>query len=385
MQTLSRTGTPLTQRWGHVMPVGLSLRSADDRRQCWLAWIILALVLGPGLAGTVHAQADNDLFSFSKDLKALNWDWYTRDFRELTFNRMAGVSEDYRVGPGDDLQITIVGIEAGRNYRVRGNGEITVPLLGNVMVGNLTAEEAENAIASQLRAQSLVNDPQVLIYIASYEAKKFWVYGQVDRPGEYTMSQQLTVMDAIFMAGGLDFYGESKAYLHRRVAGSGTGAPPQSLVDRPAVARSGTEVVELDLRAMRNGGLLSPNPQLKDGDVVVVPTRYPTVFYVLGDVRSAGPFQVNTGERLTVTQAVSQAGGPTRTAKTSEGLLVRYTSDGQRVDTPFDYLAILNGRQPDFEIRSNDVVFIPGSSAKEFGYGLLNAVPGVIAAMPYVK
>ena len=43
-----------------------------------------------------------------------------------------------------------------------------------------------------------------------------------------------------------------------------------------------------------------------------------------------------------------------------------------------DFQAILQGRQPDFEVRPNDVVFVPGSNAKTLGYGLLTSIPRIV-------
>jgi polysaccharide export outer membrane protein len=256
-----------------------------------------------------------------------------------------------------------------------------MPLVGDVRVADLTAEEAENAIAARLRAEQLVKDPEVLVYIQDYESKRFWITGQVDRPGEYAMSQELTMMDAIFMSGGLDFFGEPYAFLHRRVDGTGGSAPTPTTAEHPETAAPGTEVHKIDLTSMRAGGVLVPNPPLRDGDVIVVPTRYPTVFYVLGDVGSPGAFSSNTGQRLTVAQAIATAGGLTRTAKGQDARLIRYTPDGQPEEIPLDYRSILEGESPDFAIESNDVIFVPGRSI-DFAESVMRWVPNLALRYP---
>jgi polysaccharide export outer membrane protein len=341
--------------------------------------------LGVLLATAVLAgQVTGEYLSFSRDMKAaLGWNWFTRDFRDLTFLRMPGLSPDYQLGIGDAIQISIVGMDDSPTYRIRATGDVVIPLLGPVPVAGLTAEEAELAIAAKLRSSQLIRDPEVLIYVASYEAKRFWVYGQVDRPGEYTMSQPLTVMDAIFMAGGLDFYGDRYAYLHRRLPSP--RAMAQRLVERPDETVAGSQIIRIDLQSMRDGGVLPDNPIIEGGDALVIPTRYPTVFYVLGDVVQPGAFQINSGERLTVSQAVSHAGGPGRTAQSRNGIVIRYDLDGIRQDLPVDYDAIIRGLEPDFEILSNDVLFFPGDASKMVGYGVLDLLPSALAALTFVR
>lgn len=336
-----------------------------------LALAVMALEAVPGVA-----QVPNELFNIPKDAKGLEWDWYTKDFRDITFMRMPGLSPDYRIGVGDEIQVMVVGVDHLDTYKVRPDGDIVMPLVGSIKIADLTAEEAESSIGATLKAKDLVKNPEVLIFVASYEAKRFYVYGQVDRPGEYTMSQSLTVMDAIFMAGGLDFYGDRYAFLHRRLRSA--AAVARQLTEQPERPIAGSEVIRIDLQAMREGKVLSPNPVIEAGDALVVPTRYPTVFYILGDVLHPGPFQLNNGEPLTVSQAVSHAGGPTKTAKKGSSV-IRYADDGSRQDIRFDYNAILRGEQPDIAVRSNDVIFVPGSPDKTFGLGMLGLLPAVLA------
>jgi len=47
---------------------------------------------------------------------------------------------------------------------------------------------------------------------------------------------------------------------------------------------------------------------------------------------------------------------------------------------PFDFEAVLRGRQPDWPIQVNDIIFVPGSNAKTVGYGLLGMLPNIVIA-----
>ena len=100
---------------------------------------------------------------------------------------------------------------------------------------------------------------------------------------------------------------------------------------------------------------------------------------MIGDVKYPGPFEIPPERTMRVSQAVSMTGGPTKTAKLSEGVLVRFEESGKRSEFKVDCAAILRGEQPDIDVRSNDVLFIPGSGAKRFGYSMLEIIPNLLA------
>jgi protein involved in polysaccharide export with SLBB domain len=145
-------------------------------------------------------------------------------------------------------------------------------------------------------------------------------------------------------------------------------------------ATPGREIIQIDLKPLKEGGLLNPDIPLRPGDFIFVPTRKIEPFYVIGDVKNPGGYEIpKPAERIIMaSQAIARAGGPTATAKTEKGILIRYGEDGTRVEKKVDFAAILRGKQDDFQIRPKDIIFIPGSKAKTLGYGLLGIVPQTI-------
>lgn len=351
---------------------------------------VCILVLTAAVSGwfvpSAYAQAASDFIAYPRTLVTPDSFKNLKNTRQLTFNRMPGLSPDYEVGPGDELEITIVGlVDEPLAAKVSGAGEITVPMIGQLTVANRTAEQIEAAIAQALKDKEFIQKPEVLVYISDYQAKTIYALGEVDRPGEYGISFQSTLMDLVFMAGGIDFTAARYGFLHRRTsAGSEAWRPTfvnadaADLERAPDKARPGFEVVKIDLQAAKDGGVLEPNPVLRAGDVFYVPRRAIDVVYVIGDVVRAGAFELPQERRLTVSQAMSWAGGPTKTARMSKGTLVRYEGDGTRREFPVDFAAVLAGRQPDVEVRPNDVIFVPGSHAKAAGFRLLDVVPIIL-------
>lgn len=188
--------------------------------------------------------------------------------------------------------------------------------------------------------------------------------GEVDYPGTYIMSKPLTLRDAILFVGGLKFSSASYGYLHRRIKEGGTAQDTDlngqtKLLDNPESSLPNTKIIKIDLEPMKRGNVPEPNIQMEAEDIFVVPQRNVEYFYVIGEVAHPGPYEANWRKPFLVSHAISYAGGPTKTAKISRGLLIRYV-DGKREQIKVDFGAILRGKSEDFEIFPDDIIFIPG-------------------------
>lgn len=303
-----------------------------------------------------------------------------------SFLRVPKLSSEYLLGEGDTLKVKVVGKEWMDDsllaLTISNSGEISIPYLGSLQAAGLTSGQLEEKIVSLFTEKQLLKQPDVLVYITDYKAKPFFITGEVDNPGEYIMSQELTLMEGILMAGGIDPGADSFGYLHRRKSPGEPNLQPARAAQNPSLGEPGVEVIKIDLRPLKKGGVPNPDILLRKGDVLVIPKSRDMRFYVVGDVKSPGAVVIPPPpERaIMVSQAIAQVGGPSKTAKMSQGMLIRYNEkDGSREEKKVDFAAILKGKQPDFEIRPNDIIFIPGSNAKELGYGLLGAVPGAVS------
>jgi polysaccharide export outer membrane protein len=113
-------------------------------------------------------------------------------------------SHEYRIGPNDLLQIEVFQVEElSGEERVNSRGEISLPLVGPIIVGGLTQVEAEETIAAALR-KDFLQDPQVNVYIEEHTSQRVTVMGQVDEPGVYPLQGATTLLQALALAGGFD-------------------------------------------------------------------------------------------------------------------------------------------------------------------------------------
>ncbi|MBA6391151.1 polysaccharide biosynthesis/export family protein [Colwellia sp. BRX10-3] len=108
---------------------------------------------------------------------------------------------DYKLGAGDQIQITVYGeADLTTNIKVDKSGVISFPFLSDIKVVGLSSKILENKIANGLRGDYLI-DPQVTVSIVMY--RPFFIHGQVKRPGGYPFQEDLTLDKAIAIAGGL--------------------------------------------------------------------------------------------------------------------------------------------------------------------------------------
>jgi polysaccharide export outer membrane protein len=293
---------------------------------------------------------------------------------------LVGVSNDYQVGPGDLLEIQVVTqSDLTQTLRVSSSGEISYPTLGMIAVGGLTVFEIETAIAARLREKGFLKEPDVLVSVREYQAKVIYVSGSVLNPGQFIMSQDLTVAHAILLAGGLQYNAADDALLHRRAPAPANGSPGTTQSGEPQTG----EPLRIDLRPLKEGRFYELSMPMKNGDVLVIPDVTQHAYYVVGEVYEPRNYFYQPGQTVTASQAISVAGGPMPTAKLSNGMLVRFDSAGRRTETKVDFSGILRGNQDDFVIQENDVLFIPGSKVKTITSGLLSMTDQMVMSTAF--
>ncbi len=132
---------------------------------------------------------------------------------------LAAAAEDYVIGEGDLLKITVYdNPDLTFEGRVSGEGKITFPLIGELVLRGLTATEAQKKITALLE-DGYVNKPQVSVFIQESKASYVYVNGEVKNPGVYKVSSGMTVLKSITVAGGFTSKaGEGRTKIIRKTA-----------------------------------------------------------------------------------------------------------------------------------------------------------------------
>ncbi|HVB81185.1 MAG TPA: polysaccharide biosynthesis/export family protein [Candidatus Binataceae bacterium] len=106
----------------------------------------------------------------------------------------------YTLGSGDKVHVIVFGEQdLTGDYDVDDQGFVALPLIGQVHVGGMTMDQAQQVITQKYGANYLVN-PRVSVGVVNY--RPFFILGEVKNPGSYPYVSGMTVLNAIALAGG---------------------------------------------------------------------------------------------------------------------------------------------------------------------------------------
>ncbi|AXK61445.1 polysaccharide biosynthesis/export family protein [Burkholderia sp. IDO3] len=293
---------------------------------------------------------------------------------DIQSDRLGAPAGPYRIGAGDVLQVTVWDhpeLAAAQGAAPQGTpraadpvagfvvdprGNLSFPFAGNVQVAGLTADAAQARIAAALAR--VYRNPQVTLRVASFRSQQVYIDGEVRTPGAQPINDvPMTLYEALGRAGGL------------------SQSADQS---RMTLVRDG-ETYSLDLSRMFRQGTNPADVVLAAGDLLHVPARSDYGVYVMGEVNKPARAVPLRDGRLTLSDALSQAGSVNAgTADTAQMFVIR----GSGTDQP--QVFHLDARSPvsmvlanEFELQPKDIVYVDGNGLVRFSRVLSLLLPGV--------
>lgn len=239
--------------------------------------------------------------------------------------------EEYKVGPGDNIFISVSGIEE-RNFNLLINheGYLYIPRIGAVDLRNKTLQEAKQLIRFSLEK----NFKNVDIYIALGEVRKIKVslIGNVTNQSSIILSSNSRLHDLLKTAAGLKSSSDIR--------------------NIQIVSKDGT-TGSYDLLSFLRKGDFKQNPYLKDGDVVKI-ERVNKIVSVMGLVLYPATYEFSEGE--TINGLINLAGGLTYKARKDSIELIRFDENGiNQFSKYFSYDYI---QQNNIELKFSDLVVV---------------------------
>jgi len=118
--------------------------------------------------------------------------------------------KEYVIGAGDKLRIEVYkDQQLSQSLQVRPDGKITLPLVGDLDASGSTPIALRDTITTRLK--EYVTNPVVTVIVVEASAATAYVVGEVNQPGAVTLQGgQLTVLQALALAGGLKDFADSK-------------------------------------------------------------------------------------------------------------------------------------------------------------------------------
>lgn len=170
----------------------------------------------------------------------------------------------YVIQPNDLLEIVVWGEpDVSRTVLVRPDGRISLPLVQNLRVSQLTPVELKEQMENRL--EEYIDSPNVTVIVQAIQSYKIYIIGEVLNPGEIVREKPITVLQALTLAGGFqEFADESQI---RIIRAYGKWILPSVKKEFPARQL----IFEFSYNDVIKGKNTDQNIFLQSGDVVVVP------------------------------------------------------------------------------------------------------------------
>jgi polysaccharide export outer membrane protein len=170
-----------------------------------------------------------------------------------TYNWRAENALGYRIGPGDALKVIVwKHDELSTQVAVRPDGAVSLPLVGDVPATGRSAPEIAADVQTRLH-RFYQDDPPVTVQVQEVKSYKIYVVGEVNKPGEYAPSHEVTVLMGLSLAGGFTRFADANRIV---------------IVRRDA---RGERRIPFDYSAVVDHGDLQQDIALELGDTVIIP------------------------------------------------------------------------------------------------------------------
>lgn len=276
------------------------------------------------------------------------------EFEEIVFDRplsksyLQPPSGPYRVGPGDVLDIEVAEDKDTRTEStVMPDGTLYYNTAKGIYVKGKTIREISQQL-SHLLKEDYVN-PVVTVNVSKADSQRFWMLGQVAKPGTYPITKPTTLVDAISIGSGL--LSQSNGSLN-------VTNPDSADLERATIIRDG-EVLPVNFDALVREGDMSQNIYVKSGDYIFIPSLTARSIYVLGSVQRPGP--VFYDRNVSMLSAVAAAGGTKPEAVVTKALIIRGGHLKPKVAV-VNLRRIMKGYDSDLKLQSGDILWIPRSN-----------------------
>ena len=251
------------------------------------------------------------------------------------------------VVPGETLEV-FVNEDPSFNgrYQVRRGGYIIMPQVGRIAVAGKTIPGAEAAVKRALQSSQLHHASVLIERVQGADIENgplIYLSGEFSRPGQWHIPKNITptLVNVILSSGGTT----DKADLTR--------------VRVMRIAANKGVVEEVNVQKILDGGGLTSDLTLDEGDVITIPAGPASLIYLTGNIQRQGSFPLKAGEKLSAYGAILQNGGFARFADQRGVYVLRAVPDGSKVKLPVDVVNIKRGKRADVQLQSGDIVVVP--------------------------
>lgn len=259
----------------------------------------------------------------------------TTTLAALAAPKAVPLTDTYRVGPGDVLDIRLLNFSSGQSslFTILPDGRLEYPYVSDLVnVQGLTTEE----IAARLNALIKVFDkPQTVVNVRSYGSHVIMVTGLTANPGPQSLQREAIPLYALL-----------------------TLIQPKPEADSVVLVRPGQPEQVFKLAQPETlEVLVQPGDEVRVQAAPPAPPKASEFYYIIGTVNMPGQKDFHPG--LTLTQALFAAGGLTKN-KDAKARLLRQGADGRLNVTEYNLKRISQGKDPDPALQVGDRLEVVG-------------------------
>ncbi len=239
------------------------------------------------------------------------------------------VTDDYLLGPGDEILIRVWGqIELDGKLVVDRDGEVFLPRVGTLSVAGLRFQQLEEYF--QIAIGRVFRNFHLTVSLGRLRSIQVFVVGQARRPGSFTVGSLCTLVNALFASGGPSSGGSMRHI---------------------QLKRNNNVVTEFDFYDLILTGDTSKDVRLLPGDVIYIPPTGPSIA-IVGSVNVSAIYEMR--EETTLGKAIEMAGGLATTSDGQKAVVERIEGHNTRRVEEF----ALDGEGLQRILRDGDVVRI---------------------------
>lgn len=286
------------------------------------------------------------------------------------------IRPNYVLGSNDQVLIRVPQAEEinERPFRIDTEGFITLPIIGRVRANGLTVQALETELTTKLR--EFIREPQVAVTVVQFRSEFVFIVGAFRSPGIYPLLGRQTLVEMLTSVGGLLPNASRRIRITRR---ADYGAIP--LPNAVANPEKKTSTVEISLKSLTEDVNPAEDIALQAYDVISA-ERAERV-YVSGDVGKVGSIELGERDTISVAQALTEAGGFAQFAVRDKVRILRpILGTSRRAEIEIDMKRVFEGKDIDFPLLPNDVLYVPRSSKRSVlapvGVSLLGSLPFVL-------
>jgi polysaccharide export outer membrane protein len=263
------------------------------------------------------------------------------------------------LGPDDMLEITVSDCpELTRTFRVSADDTLILPLLTKpIPVAGSNPSQLTEKIKQALIHEQILTDPIVNVSVLEYRSRPVSLVGAVNHPLTFQVTGQMTLLDAIAMAGGLS-----------------PTSGGEILVTGAHDAQPGTVKV-ISAHELLKGASPALNLKLYGGEDIRVPEGEKV--FVAGNVIHPGMYAVQSDAEMTVIKAISLSSGLAPFSAHTAYIYRRQPTGTERDEVKIELSKIISHKSPDIALRADDILYVPTSTGKKMATNLLMEMTGV--------